>query len=166
MNESGPSPMAKTVKIVPVSSAEQGRRIEQHIARRAYEIFEKRGGMGWHELEDWRQAESEVRSKLFIALTRSDDSLLASCSLADLEEGTVEVWTAARQMTISGRPIHDKERARKAAPWYKGTVFRTMTLPAAVEPGQALAYVKSGFVQVRLPLVRTRCEGRSRAQRA
>jgi hypothetical protein len=31
------------------------------IARRAYEIFERRGGGHGHDLDDWLQAEGELR---------------------------------------------------------------------------------------------------------
>ena len=36
--------------------------IEEEIRRRAYELFEARGGEGGHELEDWLRAEEEIRS--------------------------------------------------------------------------------------------------------
>lgn len=35
--------------------------IEDEIARRAYELFEERGGAPGHELDDWLTAEREVR---------------------------------------------------------------------------------------------------------
>jgi hypothetical protein len=37
--------------------------IRNDIARRAYEIFEKRGRLHGHDLDDWLQAEREVRGK-------------------------------------------------------------------------------------------------------
>jgi hypothetical protein len=39
---------------------EQMRRVQAAVARRAYAIFESRGSGSWHELEDWRQAQSEL----------------------------------------------------------------------------------------------------------
>lgn len=35
---------------------------EDEIRRRAFELFEARGGQEGHELEDWLRAESEIRS--------------------------------------------------------------------------------------------------------
>ena len=166
MNTIQSAPMEKAIRIIPVSSAEQARRIDQTIARRAYEVFERRGGMGWHELEDWRQAESEVRSKLCVGLTSTDDALLVSCNLCGFEEGTVEVWTAPRQMTICGKPIRHKEQAAKAAPLYEGIVFRTIALPVEVEPSRAAANVKRSFVEIRLPMIHPKYGERNRAQAA
>src|SRR5215475_11349323 len=88
------------VKVMTVSPEEQTRRREEAIARRAYEIFERRGGTGWHELEDWRQAESEIRSKLCFSISSSDDSVLIGFDAAGFEGDSVEVWIAPRQMTI------------------------------------------------------------------
>lgn len=34
---------------------------EDEIRRRAFELFEERGGQEGHELEDWLRAESEIR---------------------------------------------------------------------------------------------------------
>jgi Protein of unknown function (DUF2934) len=36
--------------------------VEQEIRRRAYELFEARGGEDGQELEDWLRAEEEIRS--------------------------------------------------------------------------------------------------------
>ncbi|MGE5056165.1 MAG: DUF2934 domain-containing protein [Acidobacteriota bacterium] len=35
--------------------------IEEEIRRRAYELFEARGGEDGHEFEDWLRAEEEIR---------------------------------------------------------------------------------------------------------
>ena len=37
-----------------------GRRLEEQIARRAYELYLERGGQPGRELDDWLQAEREV----------------------------------------------------------------------------------------------------------
>jgi hypothetical protein len=144
-----PVPAAATVRITSVNAVEQARRIDEAIARRAYEIFERRGGTGWHELEDWRHAESQVRSKLCFSLSSADNSLRVGFDVARFEEGTVEAWVAPRQMTICGRPIRHKDRTE---PLHGGMVFRTIALPLEVEPGRAVANVKRTFVEIRLPL--------------
>jgi hypothetical protein len=35
--------------------------MEEEIRRRAYQLFEARGGEDGHELEDWLRAEEEIR---------------------------------------------------------------------------------------------------------
>ncbi len=34
------------------------------VARRAYELYEQRGGEAGHELDDWLRAENEVQQRL------------------------------------------------------------------------------------------------------
>jgi HSP20 family molecular chaperone IbpA len=153
MKLSRTAPPVDKIKVMRVDSNEQGRRINAAIARRAYEIFERRGGMSWHEIEDWRQAESEVRSKLCFSLSKADDSFRVGFDAAPFEEGTAEVWIAPRQMTICGKPIRHKEQAERATALYEGMVFRTIALPVEVEPGRAVANLKRNFVEIRLPLI-------------
>lgn len=37
--------------------------VEEEVRKRAYELFQARGGEEGHELEDWLQAEREVRDR-------------------------------------------------------------------------------------------------------
>lgn len=46
--------------------------IQNEIARRAYELFEARGGLHGHDVDDWLQAEREVRSRRSIAPQRPE----------------------------------------------------------------------------------------------
>ena len=142
------------ITVTEVSAAEQRRRIDQAIARRAYEIFESRGAAGWHELEDWRQAESEVRCRLCFGLTTSLDSVLVDCDSGSFEKGSIELWVEPRQITICGKPLRPKLLASGPAPVYQGTVFRVIVLPAVVDPKGVFANWKSSFLELRLPIVK------------
>ena len=44
--------------------------VPELIRRRAYDIFEVRGGQPGHEVEDWLQAEREIKHHLGIQQTR------------------------------------------------------------------------------------------------
>jgi len=52
------------VKKVPhtkLTTSAETPNIEEEIRKRAYELFEARGGEEGHELEDWLGAEEEIR---------------------------------------------------------------------------------------------------------
>lgn len=157
MNAKQAAPTATIIRVIEVSATEQARRIAEAIAHRAYEIFERRGGMSWHELEDWRQAESEIRTKLCVGVTSSDHALCVSCDVAGFETGTVEVWAAPRQITISGKPISHREPAARPNP-YHGLVFRVVPLPLEVEPTRVVTTLKRHFLEIHLLIVRSRQE--------
>ncbi len=159
------SPTTSTIKVTEVNSIEQARRIDQSIAHRAYEIFEQRGGMGWHELEDWRQAESEIRSKLCFGKTSCDGSLVVACDISGFEEGSVEIWAAPRQITICGKPIAHKEFVARPYP-YRGLVFRIVPLAVEVQPAGITTNRKRNFLEIYLPMVRSRSGSLVRAHAA
>ena len=51
----GPVPAASNAKA-------QDTGLYERVAQRAYELYEQRGGQAGSELEDWLQAEREIRS--------------------------------------------------------------------------------------------------------
>jgi len=51
--------MQTNPRIKPVGSAEPPN-LEEEIRKRAYELFEARGGEEGHEFEDWLRAEEEI----------------------------------------------------------------------------------------------------------
>ena len=47
----------------PKSPAEDLARMEEEIRRRAYQLYEERGGQHGSDQEDWLRAEAEVRAR-------------------------------------------------------------------------------------------------------
>jgi len=155
---------ANKIVVSAVSGAEQRRRIDQAIARRAYEIFASLRCAPGHELEDWRQAESEVRSNFCFGLTTSIDSVLFECDAASFEPGSLQVWVAPRQVTLSGKPLRPKQLTSGGiASVYSGTVFRVITLPVVIDPSRVYAHWKSNFLEIRLSIVGAPSEVHARA---
>ena len=157
------SSTANTIAITEVSAVEQRRRIDEAIARRAYEIFQTRGGAGWHELDDWRQAESEVRCELCFGLTTSVDSVLVACDTGRFEKASMELWVSPRQITICGKPRRLMPLGAGPVPTYSGKVFRVVVLPAAVAPNKGFARWRSSFLEIDLPIVRPEVRQLARA---
>ena len=99
------------LKIVAVDASEQTRRVQEAVARRAYEIFESRGSASWHELEDWRQAEAELVRPSCFGRMSVDGTLWMGTDAAVFEKDTIEIWVAPRRLTICGKPCAGKEGA-------------------------------------------------------
>lgn len=53
--------MKKEVARTKLAATAETQNIEEEIRRRAYELFEARGGEDGHELEDWLRAEDEIK---------------------------------------------------------------------------------------------------------
>jgi hypothetical protein len=127
------SRIGEKVKVTPLIAGEQGRRIQEAMARRAYEIFERRGGAGWHELEDWCQAESELLRPCSCGEMTLNGSLWLGTDASMFEEGTVEIWVAPRRITICGKPRTEKEREANGERRAE-MLYHVVNLPIEVEP--------------------------------
>jgi hypothetical protein len=53
--------MTKEVTRTKLAAAPEAPKVEEEIRRRAYELFEARGGVEGHDLDDWLRAEEEIR---------------------------------------------------------------------------------------------------------
>jgi HSP20 family molecular chaperone IbpA len=142
-----PSALETNITILPVAPEEQNRRIDAAIAQRAYEIFEKRGGMSWHELEDWRQVEAETRSRVCIGLTTRDHAVVIGTDMAQFQPGTIEIWAAPRQVTICG-----KSRSHGVPNAQGHMAFRQVQLPCAVDCAAVRTSVHRRFLEIQIPM--------------
>lgn len=100
-------------RVEVVNAIEQTRRVQEAVARRAYEIFESRGSAPWHELEDWRQAEAELVGPQCTGEISLDGTLWVSTDATIFEPGTVEIWVAPRKITICGKASADNVNAHQ-----------------------------------------------------
>lgn len=98
-----PSNHERNVRIVPLTAEEQKPKIDGAVAPRAYQIFQKRGGTGWQEWEDWRNAEAELRSRVCVGITTEDQVVFVGTDVTWFEPGTIEVGVAPRPLTMSRR---------------------------------------------------------------
>lgn len=145
---SHPLQVKPSVEVVAVAPAEQTRRIQAAVARRAYEIFERRGGAGWHELEDWRQA--EVLSKLCVGLITRDHTIVVGFDVGGFEAGTLKIWVAPRQLTVCGKPHARGPHAMMArSSPVEHMAFREIQLPAEIDPAGAETNFHGRFLEIR-----------------
>lgn len=88
-----------------VSSAGAPRSADpEAIARRAYELYERRGGEGGHEIEDWLQAEVELTA-------RSEGA--STAALDDRLDGAPDVRSSAPGAAPSARKGNGNRRPQE-----------------------------------------------------
>ena len=147
------------VNVAVMNADEQTRRMDAAIARRAYEIFENRGSASWHELEDWRQAESELVRALCFGQMTVGDNLWVGTDAASFEEGTINIWVAPRRLTIWGKPRVTKQ----AAPPQRRSnreeiVFRVADLAVEVDPSKVTAKLNGRSLEILLKRAQPKLE--------
>jgi hypothetical protein len=63
---------ANPIKPLPLNSSANRAPIYEEIRRRAYEIYLERDGLGGNEVDDWLQAETELRGDSFLRPTTKE----------------------------------------------------------------------------------------------
>ncbi len=130
-------------KLTITDANEQVRRMQEAVAHRAYAIFESRGSGSWHELQDWRQAESDLIRPLCCGRTTVGDSLWIGTDAGIFEAGTIEIWIAPRKVTICGKPRADRVDVQPIGPHSeKERIFRVLDLCLDLDPSHATAKIQ------------------------
>jgi hypothetical protein len=139
------------VTIVAVSASEQTRRVQEAVARRAYEIFESRGSASWHELEDWRQAEAELVGPRCSGEMSINGSLWVGTDGGILKQGTIEIWVAPRKITICGEANMVHAQPKHVSPHQsRGMIFHPIDLPVEIDPSHVTAKFNGPSLEILL----------------
>lgn len=95
----------RTLKMVPMRSADCTKKIADMVARRAFQISEARGFAPGHEMEDWQRAESEIVSPICGGWAMANDRIVVTASAALFKQGAIEICVEPRRLAIFGRSV-------------------------------------------------------------
>ncbi len=136
------------VRLTPASPAEIEWDIQQvqiGMARRAYELFEQRGGEHGHDWEDWFRAESELLRPISVAVSESNQRVSLRVNVLGFEAGELKVSVEPSRITIYGSKRHQPAESE-----YPDQTFRVIALPAEVNPDAAAVVFEAGVVKLEL----------------
>ncbi len=128
--------------------------IENKIARRAYELFASSGFTDGHDLEDWLFAESELLGRMPVEVTETQNELTVNAGLPGFTEKDIEIRVEPRRLFISGKREEKSESKKKGETVYSersNQVFRTVDLPAEIDPDKVKATLSKGELEITLP---------------
>jgi HSP20 family molecular chaperone IbpA len=127
------------------------------IARRAFELFESRGGSHGHDFDDWITAELELLRPYRHDLKESAGAVVFHAELpCSFAPDQLNVSVEPRRLTISGErelqvecvgdvPTHTEKRTER--------VFHMEELPANVDPSGTTATLKGELLEIMMPKV-------------
>jgi HSP20 family molecular chaperone IbpA len=125
------------------------------IARRAFELFEKRGSELGHDWEDWFQAESELLRPVSIVSFESQDRLSLRAYVLGFGEGELQVSIEPKRIAIFGRREvainQDADQKIEYIDSYPDQVLRLVDLPTEVDPERAVVELHAGMLKFELP---------------
>jgi len=128
--------------------------VQNSIARRAYELFATSGFTDGHDMEDWLFAESELFGKMPVELKETDKELTVSAGLPGFTEKDVEIRVEPHRLFITGKREEKTEGKQKGETIYSerlNQVFRTIDLPAEIDPDKVNATLNKGVLEITMP---------------
>lgn len=144
------------IKIVAHQSLlDRIRKIQEDIAQRAFEIFERDGGASGHELDHWFEAESEILHPAHMKVDETEDTLTVQAEVPGFSANELQVSVEANRLTISGKKETSKEEKKRGKTIYEehcsSELLRMIDLPADVDSAKATATLKNGVLELTLP---------------
>lgn len=131
--------------------------VHDMIARRAYEIFESRGRIDGHVLEDWEQAESELLHSCRHDVKESAEAFVLHAELrgtftADQISFSIEprrlIVSGERELNVlcgDSKGTHSELRPQR--------ILRLHNLPMDVDPSKTIAMLQGETLEIVMPKV-------------
>ena len=127
------------------------------IARRAFELFEGRGGGHGHDVDDWITAEVEVLRPYWHDLKESAEAVVFQAELpCSFTPEQLHISVEPCRLTISGeRELEVECVGDVPAVAEKRTerIFHVEELPADVDPSRTTATLKGELLEITMPKV-------------
>jgi len=145
------APQAQRIQLVPVRQLEAGAEweswteIRNRIARRAYEIFEKRGKVHGHDLEDWFKAESQILSPVPVAVNETEHLYTVTVDVSGFNADELDVRSVPFRIFIMGRHTDPKEIQHSGE---SKEVFKMIPLCNEIETNTVIAELDNGQLTI------------------
>jgi len=126
------------------------------IARRAYELFSASGFTHGHDLEDWLGAESEILQPVPFEVTETPDAINVKGALPGFSAEDIEIHVEPQRLFISGQQQEKSEekKGKSIRSEQRLTrVFRSLDLPAQIDPEKVRATLSNSELQIELPKI-------------
>jgi HSP20 family molecular chaperone IbpA len=121
------------------------------ISRRAFSIFEGNGRIDGHDLSDWLRAEAEILIPVPLELSETDTELAVRAQVPGFTEKELEIVVEPERLFITGKTEKKSEEKKKKTLYSEissNEIFRTVALPAEIDPEKVSAVLKNGVLEV------------------
>jgi HSP20 family molecular chaperone IbpA len=129
--------------------------VQLAIARRAFELFEKRNREHGHDWEDWFQAESELLLPVSVATLEKGDSLSLRANVFGFRQNELSVSIESKRVVILGKrevvTTETEGGKNEYIDWYPDQILRVIDLLTEVDPDGAVVELQTGLLKFELP---------------
>jgi HSP20 family protein len=147
------------VNVQKVKEASQPRHLMQetldlldNVRKRAYELFERRGGAPGNDIADWLQAENEIFQVPRIELSETDGEFQLQVAVPGFEAKDLRVAALPEAMIVEGEAAHRHRGTKgniRVCEFGERKVFREIPLPEPVDVDHVWASLDKGLLQIR-----------------
>ena len=154
--------LEKAMKAVPVPYEEFEafpKHVEEFfdlIARRPFELLEKRPFLFGRDLEHLWKSEPEALRPIFLKLYETEENLVVRAEVPGYTEKELTITCEPWRLVITGRKEYREEpklEKKEEIPVHteKANIYRTVKFPIEVRPEIVKAILKNGILEVTLP---------------
>ena len=126
------------------------------IARRPFELLEKRPLLFGRELEHLWKTEPELLRPLFLKLYETEENLVVRAEVPGYTEKELNIMWEPWRIVITGKKeVREEGKAEKKeeVPTYieKGHIYKAVKFPVEIKPDAVKASLKNGILEIVLP---------------
>lgn len=128
-------------------------RIQEAIARRAYDLFEKRGRQHGSDLADWFRAEEEIERPADVSIREEASEINVRTQVPGFLASEIQVGISRDRVVIWGLKAASgnslKPNGKLSAGGF-GALLADVRLPSPVNPAKSTASFEDNGIEVRL----------------
>jgi len=135
---------------------DETQKLFDEIQKRAYGLFEQRGGGDGMALDDWLRAEHDELEIPKSELTEEDGMIHVRAAVPGLTPKDLHVTATPHELVVRGEMTHEEEGERGKVHFREFSekqMFRRYGLPAEVDVEHIKANLKDGVLDIDLPKV-------------
>lgn len=152
----------KTIKPIPVpyeefeSFPKQVEEFFEMVARRPFELLEKRPLFFGREMEHLLRGEPELTRPILLRLYETEESLVVRAEVPGFTERELNIVCEPWRVIVTGKKeIREEGKAerKEEVPYYaeKTNIYKSVKLPVEVIPEKVKALLRHGMLELTLP---------------
>ncbi|MHB1699919.1 MAG: Hsp20 family protein [Acidobacteriaceae bacterium] len=151
-----PTTETSSINIVrPSSIFDDMNRLMERIEKRAFSLFENRGGANGSAFDDWFRAESELVKAAPVEIEEKDRDVIVRAEVPGFEAKELSIQAERDGLSIYGKSEKKKEAEHKGKRYYSeissSEICRHISLPSNVDPDKVTATLDKGILEIKLP---------------
>ena len=128
--------------------------LTERIRRRAYELFQSRGGGDGSALSDWLTAENSLLLTPESELVESDDKFELQIAAPGFDANDIDVSALPDALIIHAKTTHNHEKTEgnvSFCEFGEKTLYRRFDLPAPIDVNKVTTSLHKGILKVAVP---------------